>query len=120
MVLICTTEAEATVREYAISNMKNYLGVSSSSDNKATVIKAENPGELVVLISQIAARSGGNQPLPPETTFICEEGQDNKDGCYFEQVMRPGLAKLQIIITIIDGKNNDDICLEVLLLRNEY
>ena len=107
-------EAEATVREYAISNMKNYLGVSSSSDNKATVVKADNPGELVVLISQIAARSGGNQPLPPETTFICEEGQDNKDGCYFEQVMRPGLKSLQIIITIIDGKNNDDICLEVL------
>ena len=104
---------EEEKRNIAIDNMETYLGVKPSNDNKALVVKADEPSNLVVLISQLAARSAGNQPADVETTVICKENQANKEDCYYEATMRPGLKKLDLTIVVKNGKNNGDICLEI-------
>ena len=91
-----------------------YMEQSFGKDyDKSIVVKSDGPRSLIGLFSRIALQSSGNTSGAEGTSFICAKDQNLNEDCYFDAVMRRGLTEYTLLIEVEDGRNEDDICLEI-------
>ena len=91
-----------------------YMEQSFGKDyDKSIVVKSDGPRSLIGLFSRIALQSSGNTSGAEGTSFICAKDQNLNEDCYFDAVMRRGLTEYTLLIEVEDGRNKDDICLEI-------
>ena len=91
-----------------------YMEQSFGKDyDKSIVVKSDGPRSLIGLFSRIALQSSGNTSGAEGTSFICAKDQNINEDCYFDAVMRRGLTEYTLLIEVENGRNKDDICLEI-------
>ena len=97
-------------QDVAIKYMEQSFGTDY---DKSVVVKSDGPRSLIGLFSRIALQSSGNTSGAEGTSFICVKDQNLNEDCYFDAVMRRGLTEYTLLIEVEDGRNKDDICLEI-------
>ena len=91
-----------------------YMEQSFGTDyDKSVVVKSDGPRSLIGLFSRIALQSSGNTSGAEGSSFICAKDQNINEDCYFDAVMRRGLTEYTLLIEVENGRNEDDICLEI-------
>ena len=97
-------------QDLAIKYMEQSFGTDY---DKSVVVKSDGPRSLIGLFSRIALQSSGNTSGAEGSSFICAKDQNINEDCYFDAVMRRGLTEYTLLIEVENGRNEDDICLEI-------
>ena len=65
------------------------------------------------IVFRIALQSSGNTSGAEGSSLYKAKDQNINEDCYFDAVMRRGLTEYTLLIEAENGRNEDDICLEI-------